>query len=212
MPEQTPPSFTQVLNQATSQDTWKEQFRAHNINKDIPARCTVFEGLVMPKACAQIIQYSRSLQPQITITPPITGETPNTKYIGIDKFFGKNKENVLNWLDHSAAKLHASRIPQECWVQEASKRLYEAAANWFATWVGSRTDDQLDNWDEFKADITHNFRVTESLQDIAIQLSNLPQKTTITAYANEFEEIHQKIQNPAQADNLHTRASFINRI
>ncbi|KAJ9066434.1 hypothetical protein DSO57_1009419 [Entomophthora muscae] len=58
----------------------------------------------------------------------------------------------------------------------------------------------------------HNFCVTESLQDIAIQLSNLPQKITITAYANEFKEIHCKIQNPAQADNVHTRASFINRM
>ncbi|KAJ9055245.1 hypothetical protein DSO57_1005654 [Entomophthora muscae] len=65
---------------------------------------------------------------------------------------------------------------------------------------------------EFKANITHNFCVTESLQDIAIQLSDLPQKTTITVYANEFEEIHHKIQNPAQADNVHTRVSFINRM
>ncbi|KAJ9064681.1 hypothetical protein DSO57_1027885 [Entomophthora muscae] len=96
--------------------------------------------------------------------------------------------------------------------KEASKRLYGAAANWFATWVGSQTEDQLDNWEEFKADITHNFCVIESLQDIAIQLSNLPHKTTITAYTNEFEEICRKIQNPAQADNVHTRASFINRM
>ncbi|KAJ9090581.1 hypothetical protein DSO57_1001036 [Entomophthora muscae] len=49
-------------------------------------------------------------------------------------------------------------------------------------------------------------------KDIAIQLSNLPQKTTIAAYTNKFEEIHHKIQNPAQADNVHTRASFINRM
>ncbi|KAJ9089029.1 hypothetical protein DSO57_1016969 [Entomophthora muscae] len=70
----------------------------------------------------------------------------------------------------------------------------------------------LDNWEEFKADVNHNFLVAESLQDIIIQLSNLPQKTTVTAYANEFEEIHHKIQNPAQADNVHTRASFINRM
>ncbi|KAJ9084313.1 hypothetical protein DSO57_1039627 [Entomophthora muscae] len=140
------------------------------------------------------------------------GEFTNTKHIGIDKFLGKNKKNTINWLDHSAAKICPSRIPHKRWVQEASKRLYEAAANWFATWVGSKTDKQLDNWEEFKADITHNFRVTESLQDIAIQLSNLPKRTTITAYANEFEEIHCKIQTPAQADNLHTRASLIDRM
>ncbi|KAJ9053387.1 hypothetical protein DSO57_1024680 [Entomophthora muscae] len=151
-----------------------------------------------------------SLQPQTNTQPPITGEVTNTKYIGIDKFFGKNKENIINWLDHSAAKLCASRIPHEKWIQEASKRLYEAADNWFATWVGSQTDDQLDNWEDFKADITHNFCITKSLQDITIQLSNLPQKTTITAYVNEFEEIHRKIQTPAQDDNMHTRASFIN--
>ncbi|KAJ9059885.1 hypothetical protein DSO57_1037415 [Entomophthora muscae] len=136
----------------------------------------------------------------------------NTIYIGISKFFGKNKENIINWLNHSAAKLCTSRIPHEKWVQEASKRLYKAAANWFFTWVGSQTVDQLDNWEEFKADITHNFRVTESLQDIAIQHSNLSQKTTITGYANEVEEIRRKSQNPAQADNVHTRASFINRM
>ncbi|KAJ9061397.1 hypothetical protein DSO57_1021041 [Entomophthora muscae] len=96
----------------------------------------------------------------------------------------RTKKNVINWLDHSATKLCASHIPQEKWVQEASKRLYEVAANWFITWAGSQTEKHLDNWKEFKADITHNFCVTESLQDIAIQLSNLPQKTTITAYTN----------------------------
>ncbi|KAJ9086526.1 hypothetical protein DSO57_1003078 [Entomophthora muscae] len=154
----------------------------------------------MPKACTKIIQYSCSLQPQKNAQPPITGEVTNTKYIGIDKFFGKNKENIINWLDHTAAKLCASHIPHEKWVQEASKRLYKATANWFDTWVGSQTDNQLENWEEFKADITHNFCVTESLQDIVIQLSDLPQKTTIATYANEFEEIHCKIQNPAQAD------------
>jgi hypothetical protein len=155
----------------------------------------------MTKACAKIIQYSCSLQPQTNINPPTTGKNPNTKYIGIDKFFGKNKENVLNWLNHSATKLRASHIPQERWVQEASKRLYKAAANWFATWVSAHTDDQIENWEEFKTDITHNFQVTELLQNIAIQLSNLPLKTTITAYTNEFEEIFHKIQNLAQADN-----------
>ncbi|KAJ9073450.1 hypothetical protein DSO57_1016497 [Entomophthora muscae] len=46
---------------------------------------------------------------------------------------------------------------------------------------GPQTDDQLDKWEEFKEDITHNFCVTESLLYIAIQLSNLPQKTTIMA-------------------------------
>ncbi|KAJ9087289.1 hypothetical protein DSO57_1034679 [Entomophthora muscae] len=113
------------------------------------------------------------------------------------------KKNIINWLDHSATKLCASRISHKKWVQEASKRLYRAAANWFTTWFGSQTDDQLDNWEEFKADIPYNFHVTKSLQDIVIQLSNLPQKTTIMAYANEFEEIRRKIQNPAQADNVH---------
>ncbi|KAJ9054587.1 hypothetical protein DSO57_1012653 [Entomophthora muscae] len=152
MTEQNPPKFAHVLNQATSQETWKTYFRAQNIDKDIPSGCTVFEGKVT-----------------------------NTKCIGIDKFFGKNKENVINWLDHTAAKLRASRIPHEKWVQEASKRLYKAAANWFATWVGSQTNNQLDNWEEFKADITHNFCFTKSLQDITIQLSDLPQKTTIAA-------------------------------
>ncbi|KAJ9048186.1 hypothetical protein DSO57_1037563 [Entomophthora muscae] len=96
--------------------------------------------------------------------------------------------------NHSAAKLCASCIPHEKWVQEASKRLYQAVASWFATWVGSQTDNQLESWEELKADITHNFCVTKSFQDIAIQLSNFPQKTTITAYANEFEEIHHKIK------------------
>ncbi|KAJ9054278.1 hypothetical protein DSO57_1016410 [Entomophthora muscae] len=212
MTEQNPPTFAHVLNQATSQDTWKMYFRTHNIDEDIPSGCTVFEGLVMPKACIKIIQYSCSLQTQTNAQPPITGEVTNTKYIDINKFFGKNKENIINWLDYSAAELHASRIPQEKWVQEASKCLYKVAANWFATWVGSQTDGQLYNWEEFKANITHNFRVTKSLQGIAIQLSDLPQKTTITMYTNEFQEIHCKIQNPAQADNVHTRASFINRI
>ncbi|KAJ9066651.1 hypothetical protein DSO57_1039681 [Entomophthora muscae] len=197
MTEQNLPTFTHILNQATSQDTWKTYFCAHDIDEDIPSGCTVFEGLVMPKACIKIVQNSRSLQPQTNAQPPITGEVTNTKYIGIDKFFGKNKENVINWLDHTAAKLCASHIPHKKWVQEASKRLYEAAANWFDTWVSSQTDDQLENWEEFKADITHNFRVTESLQDIAIQLSDLPQKTTITAYAKKFKKICQKIQNPA---------------
>jgi hypothetical protein len=36
MPEQTTPTFAQVLNQATLQDNWEEQFRTHNINEDIP--------------------------------------------------------------------------------------------------------------------------------------------------------------------------------
>ncbi|KAJ9081990.1 hypothetical protein DSO57_1008947 [Entomophthora muscae] len=133
--------------------------------------------------------------------PPITVEVSSTKYIGIDKFFGKNKENAINRLDHTAAKLCASRIPHKKWVQEASMRLYKAAANLFATWVGSKTDNQLENWEEFKLDITHNFCVTKCLQDIVIHLSELPQKTTIAAYAKKFEEIHCKIQNPAQADN-----------
>ncbi|KAJ9059596.1 hypothetical protein DSO57_1000557 [Entomophthora muscae] len=145
MTDQNPPTFAHILNQATSQETWKTYFCAHNIEKDIPSGCTIFEGLFMPKACAKIIQYSHSLQPQTNSQPPITGEITNTKYIGIDKFFGKNKENIINWLDHSAAKLCASRIPHEKWVQEASKRLYKAAVNWFATWVGSKTDNQLDN-------------------------------------------------------------------
>ena len=184
-------------------------FRPHNINKDIPPGHTVIKNLVMPKACAKIIQHVRSLHPRINHVPP-TGETPNIKYIGINKFYGKNKENVMNWLDHSAAKLQTSRIPHKKWVQEASKRLFDAAANWFATWVNSKTNDQINDWEEFKKDITNNFRVTKSLQDIAIQLSNLPQKTTITAYANKFDKIRHKIQNPAQADNVHTRASFIN--
>ncbi|KAJ9055869.1 hypothetical protein DSO57_1038849 [Entomophthora muscae] len=64
---------------------------------------------------------------------------------------------------------------------EGSKHLYKAAANWFTTWVGSQTDNHLYNWEEFKADITQKFCVTESLQDIAIQLIYLPQKTTVTA-------------------------------
>ncbi|KAJ9088693.1 hypothetical protein DSO57_1020603 [Entomophthora muscae] len=90
--------------------------------------------------------------------------------MGIDKFFGKNKENIINWLDHSAFKLCAFCISHKKWVQEASKRLYKAAANWFATWVSSQTDNQLNNWEEFKADITHNFHVTESLQDISTSM------------------------------------------
>ncbi|KAJ9089448.1 hypothetical protein DSO57_1013013, partial [Entomophthora muscae] len=97
----------------------------------------------------------------------------------------------LNLLPNSH---RASCIPHKKWVQEASKCLYEAAANWFATWVGSQTDKQLDNWEKFKANIKHNFHVTESLQDIAIQLSNLSHKTTVTAYANEFKEIRQKFK------------------
>ncbi|KAJ9064199.1 hypothetical protein DSO57_1032954 [Entomophthora muscae] len=48
--------------------------------------------------------------------------------------------------------------------------------------------------------------------NIVIKLSNLPHKTTIAAYANGFNKIHCKIQNPAQADNVDTRVSFINRI
>ncbi|KAJ9089959.1 hypothetical protein DSO57_1007526 [Entomophthora muscae] len=141
MTEQNLLTFAHILNQATSQETWKTYFRAHNINEDIPSRCTIFEGLVMPKACTKIIQYSHSLQPQTNTQLPVTGEFTNTKYIGIDKFFGKNKENVINWLDHTAAKLCASLIPHEKWVQEARKRLYKAAANWFATWVGSQTNN-----------------------------------------------------------------------
>ncbi|KAJ9074768.1 hypothetical protein DSO57_1003046 [Entomophthora muscae] len=111
MTDQNPPTFDHILNQATSQETWKTYFCAHNINKDIPSGCTVFKGLVMPKACAKIIQYSCSLKPQKNAQPPITGEVTNTKYIDIDKFFGKNKESYIKWLDHSAAKHHASPIP-----------------------------------------------------------------------------------------------------
>ncbi|KAJ9075357.1 hypothetical protein DSO57_1036961 [Entomophthora muscae] len=129
MTDQNLPTFAHVLNQATSQETWKTYFRTHNIDQDIPSGCTVFKGLVMPKACTKIIQYSRSLQPQTNTMPPITGEVSHTKYIDINKFLVKNKENVINWLDQSAAKLHASRIPHEKWVQEASKRLYKATAN-----------------------------------------------------------------------------------
>ncbi|KAJ9065017.1 hypothetical protein DSO57_1024330 [Entomophthora muscae] len=184
MTEQNLPTFAHILNQVTSQDTWKMYFCAHNIDENIPSGCTVFEGLC-------------SLQPQTNAISPITGEVTNTKYIGIDKFFGKNKEIIINWLDHSAAKLRTIRIPHKKWVQEASKRLYKATANWFATWVGSQTNNQLDNWEEFKANITYNFCITEFLQDIAIQLRDLPQKITIAAYANKFEEIHCKIQNPA---------------
>ncbi|KAJ9076782.1 hypothetical protein DSO57_1022970 [Entomophthora muscae] len=43
------PTFAHVLNQATSQETWKTYFCAHNINKDIPSACTVFKGLKFPK-------------------------------------------------------------------------------------------------------------------------------------------------------------------
>ncbi|KAJ9063046.1 hypothetical protein DSO57_1004335 [Entomophthora muscae] len=95
MTDQNPPTFAHVLNQATSQETWKMSFHTHNIDKDIPSGCTVFKGLVMPKACTKIIQYSCSLQPQTNAQPSITGEVTNTKYIGIDKFFGKNKENII---------------------------------------------------------------------------------------------------------------------
>ncbi|KAJ9071481.1 hypothetical protein DSO57_1036468 [Entomophthora muscae] len=97
--DQNPSTFAHVINQATSQETWKTYFCTHNIDKDIPSRYTVFEGLIMPKACAKIIQYSCSLQPQTNTQPPITGEITNTKYIGINKFFGENKENNINWLD-----------------------------------------------------------------------------------------------------------------
>ncbi|KAJ9082021.1 hypothetical protein DSO57_1008698 [Entomophthora muscae] len=72
---------------------------------------------------------THSLQPQTNTQPPITGKVTNTKYIGINKFFDKNKENVINWLDHLATKLCASHIPHKKWVQEASKRLYKATAN-----------------------------------------------------------------------------------
>ncbi|KAJ9080558.1 hypothetical protein DSO57_1023584 [Entomophthora muscae] len=118
--EQNPPTFVHVLNQATSQDTWKMYFCAHDINKDIPSGCTIFEGLVMPKACTKIIQYSHSLQPQTNTQLPITGKITNTNYIGINKFFGKNKENIINWLDHSAAKLCTS--PQGPGSQQADSR------------------------------------------------------------------------------------------
>ncbi|KAJ9064628.1 hypothetical protein DSO57_1028467 [Entomophthora muscae] len=110
MTEQNLPTFAHILNQATSQDTWKTYFHTHNIDKDIPSGCNIFEGLVIPKACAKLIQYSCSLQPQTNTQLPIIGEFINTKYIDINKFFGKNKENFINWLDHSATKLQASRI------------------------------------------------------------------------------------------------------
>ncbi|KAJ9080660.1 hypothetical protein DSO57_1022570 [Entomophthora muscae] len=128
---QNPPTFAHVLNQATSQENWKTYFCAHNIEKYIPSGCTVFKGLVMPKACAKIIQYSHSLQPQTNTQPLITGEVTNTKYIGIEKFFGENKENVINWLDHSANKICASCIPHKKWVQEASNCLYKAQPTGF---------------------------------------------------------------------------------
>ncbi|KAJ9058143.1 hypothetical protein DSO57_1015369 [Entomophthora muscae] len=61
-------------------------------------------------------QFTNLLLYIIQVVPTVTG------YYSIDKFFGKNKENLICWLDHTATKLCASRIPHEKWVQEASKR------------------------------------------------------------------------------------------
>lgn len=181
---------------------------------------------MMPRACDKLWKHIQQTQPprQPHANHNKSSSTSNGtssssghsgkdyKYIGINKFHGKSKENVNNWLEHAATKLCASQVPRDLWVQEAGKQLFEAAGNWFATWVNDWTDEQLDNWEDFKRNLANNFQVIESLQYIAIQLMDLPHKTTLTQYAADFEEIHQKILNPAQADNIHIRAAFLNHI
>lgn len=212
-----------MLNTVLESDATTDNIKPYSPEIDVPPGHVVLDGLVMPRACAKVwSQFQKhhnsskngdsNSNSSHSTNGNGNGHGKDFKYVGIDKFNGKAKENVNNWLEHAAAKLRASRVPKDLWVQEAGKRLFEAAGNWFATWVNNRSDEQIDNWTDFKTDLANNFRVTESLQDIAIQLMDLPHKTSLSQYATDFEEIRRKILNPAQADNIHIRAAFLNRL